>query len=86
VVAYHDHDQVLPVTDQRYPHVQTDPHFETAGLELAQSNPTMDMRAAKHCRQIPQLGQQISAGACQQNGDLCGGAAGLQNLHREIPL
>jgi hypothetical protein len=42
----------------------------------------VDVRSAKLRRQPAQAGEQVSAGACRQRGELGGGAAGLKDSHR----
>ena len=79
-----DH-QVIAVADEGGAYVEAGADFEAAGLELAQAETAVDVRAAKRGGQVAQLGQEVSAGVCGQGGDLGGGAARLQNFHREKP-
>lgn len=79
------HDKIVPFAQQGGPHVKTRPHLEAAGLELAQTEATVRVRPAKNGRQVTQAGEQVSARAGGECGDLGGGAARLEDSHRGKP-
>ena len=84
MAADHYDDEVVCFAQQRGTHVEAAPHFVATGLELTQPNAAVRVRPAKHPGQFAQAGQQVSARACRQRGDLRGGATRLKDSHREI--
>ena len=83
MVADHRQHEIVALAQEGGAHAKAGPHFETARLELAQPEAAVDVRAAKYGRQLAQPREQISARACRQRGELGGGAAGLEDSHRE---
>ncbi len=82
MIAHQGQDERFPVSHENGAYVPAGSYFVATGLELAQAEPAMGMRAAKCVRHLAQPLKQIGALAGGQRGDLRGGAAGLQNAHR----
>lgn len=83
MVANDDHDQIISFPKQGGAHVQAGANLEAAGFELAQAEATVDVWPPKQGGQIPQPGEEVSAPAGRQGGDLGGGAARLEDSHRK---
>jgi hypothetical protein len=61
VIADHDHDKIIPITQERGAHVEAGSHLEAARFELAQAKTAMNVWSAKHRGQLTQTVKQISA-------------------------